>query len=179
MIPRFDKDLVWRVFKGTPKVSDKHKEQHDLRGTIKVPMFCSKDSVLDLPDIIEVFNTYELNAKPTLFFYLEKHDCSWPQSQLAVVLAMCSTNRLEDTDRKLLEELREKGFTNVLMVALRRGCDPTKISTIQHNFIDSGVGVQKATLQFVHNKGQVMMDASANITNILLLFELAKSAFQQ
>ena len=87
-------------------------------------------------------------------------DGSWPQNKLAVVLAMCSTNRIEEIDYKLLQELKEKGvlssnssflflsfslffslykgyktysligFEDVLMVALRRGIDPTKISTM-------------------------------------------------
>jgi len=180
LIPHVNTDFFWHLFSGTSKVPDKHKdkEKYNLQGKTKVPIFCSKESILDLPDIIEVLNTYELNARPTLFFYLEKSESSWPQNKLAIVMAICSTNRIEEVDCRLLAELKEKGFANVLMVALRKGSDPTKISTIHNNFVDSGVGVQKEILQFVYNKGNVMMDASANICNILLFFELAKSAFQ-
>jgi len=178
LVPHVDKDLLWRLFTKAPKTCDKLQDKlYDVSGIIKVPIFCTRSTILDLPDIVEILNSYELNAKPKLFFYLEKLECVRPQNKLGVVLALCSTNRIEDADCKVLEELKQKGVENVLMVALRRGADPTKISKMSNRFIDSGVGTQKETFQFVFNKGHVQMDASANIYNILLFFELAKWAF--
>ena len=78
------------MLKGASNTPDKPKDKDRyLKGTIKIPVFCAKASIVDLPsilcsqrihrfsliteDITETLNTYELNARPSLFFYLEKY----------------------------------------------------------------------------------------------------------
>jgi len=146
---------------------------------IRVPVFCLKNPA-DIPDIIEVLNGYDQD-EPYLSFSLESNRSITPtRKELAVVLALCSTDRLDITDRELLQELRvDKGYKNVLMVVLRRGTDPSKFKTNHDSSIDSGVGEQKAILQFIFHKGQILMDEAAqvNISNLAIFFKLAKRAF--
>jgi len=155
---------------------------YSLRSTkprFAVPVFCARN-VADLPDIFEVFNNEGKNSDPNMLFHIEKYEevQEGGIEKLGVVLAMCGTDRVDITDKELLNNLREKkGFSNVIMVILRRGSDPSKFKQNFDATINSGVGKEKGLIQFIHNKGKILLDAATNKANIVKFFEMAKFAF--
>jgi len=77
---------------------------------------------------------------------------------LAIVLAMCGTDRVDVTDRELVDDLRKiKRFNNVLMVILRRGSDVSKFKENRDDSINSGVGKEKALFQFIWNNKVIIV----------------------
>jgi len=145
---------------------------------IRVPVYFAKNTS-DLPDIIELFNNDDSNRDPKLEFHLLHPSEEFVgRHELAIILAICATDRVDVTDRDLVEELKNtKGYRDVLLVVLRRGNDPSKFKANHDQLMNSGVGDQKAILQFVYYKGHLMMDAEANASNMVLFFRLVKTAF--
>eukprot|EP00026_Physarum_polycephalum_P000878 Phypoly_transcript_00879.p2 GENE.Phypoly_transcript_00879~~Phypoly_transcript_00879.p2 ORF type:complete len:486 (+),score=112.78 Phypoly_transcript_00879:2176-3633(+) len=147
--------------------------------SFEVSCFCEKN-IADLPDIIEVLNAEGTTTNPRLAFTHEKYDNMQDggPGMLAVVFAICGTDRVDIVDRELVDNLHEKkGFADVLMVVLRRGSDPTKFKENRDVSINSGVGKEKALIQIIHFKGKVLADADANKANLKKFFDLAVRAF--
>jgi hypothetical protein len=145
---------------------------------INVPVFCSKN-VDDLPNVLDILNDDEMNHKPTLVFALRRISEEADQSKLAVVLALCATDRVDIVDKELVDNLRaEKGFENVLLIVLRRGNDPTKFKANRDPSINSGVGGRKEIIQLIHFKGSILEDKS-NEGGINTFFQLAKQVYNK
>jgi len=143
----------------------------------KVPIFCQKNTS-DLPNIIEEFNKAGRDSSPQLEFVLDNYDTTTNDgSKLAVVLALASTDRVDIVDRELLDNLRaNKGFSEVIMIILRRGSDASRFKESRDPSINSGVGREKALIQLIYFNKQIL-DADSNRNNIHKFFELAKKAF--
>jgi chromosome segregation ATPase len=149
------------------------------RFTVKVPVCCAKNAS-DIPDVLDVFNEIGSTVTPSVSFHLQPYDTlhDGGPEMLAVVLALCGTDRVDIVDKDLLSDLREtKGCAEVLMVILRRGNDPSKFKPNHDASIHSGVKTERALFQLIHFKGKILMDSDMNKNAVSKFFDFVKMAF--
>jgi len=144
----------------------------------EVLAFCVKNHS-DLPNIVDVLNNagdgkYKVQLVDHEILTKETFNVSNPK--LALVFALCGTDRVDIVDKELVDTLHATGYENVLMIILRRGNNPSAFRANIDTTINSGVGKDKVLLQLVHYKGEVMMDAENNKGNLERFVTLAKRA---
>jgi len=139
------------------------------RQRFTIPVFCRRN-VADLPNIFDVLNNEGKNSDPNLLFHIEKYEkASYAKDKLGVVLTLCANNKVDNTDKELLVNLREKkGFANVIMVALYRHTN---------DFAIDPAGKEKGCIYLTHFRGKIQLDFPANKSSICNFFEIVKLAF--
>jgi len=145
----------------------------------EVLAFCAKNHS-DLPNVIDVLNNAAGLVKYKVHLVdheaIAKEGFTIANPKLAVVIALCGTDRVDVVDKEMVDTLRTKGFKNVLLIILRRGNNPAAFRGNSDSTINSGVGKDKVLIQLVHFKGEVLMDADNNKENLKQFVAVAKLA---